>query len=64
MLHYVDNVLTPYPTGTRAELGLSPDQIALIICDVFALLPIVVTVFSINVQQTMCQLDAQENYNL
>ena len=36
MLRYVDSVLTPYLTGTRAELGLPPDQIALIICDVFA----------------------------
>ena len=36
MLHYVDNVLTPYLTDTRAQLGLLPDQIALIICDVFA----------------------------
>ena len=36
MLRYVDNVLTPYLTSTRAKLGLSPAQIALVICDVFA----------------------------
>ena len=66
MLHYVDNVLTPYLTGTRAQLGLLPDQIALKICDVFAahrcesLLE--------NLQQTMSksfmyQLGAQETCN-
>ena len=36
MLQYVDNVLTPYLTDTRAQLGILPDQIALIIGDVFA----------------------------
>ena len=31
MLRYVDNVLTPYLTSSRAKLGLSPAQIALVI---------------------------------
>ena len=36
MLKYVEHILTPYFTNIRAQSGLPQDQIALLICDVFA----------------------------
>ena len=36
MLEYVDSILVPYLTKTRVQQYLSEEQVALLICDVFA----------------------------
>ena len=36
MLEYVDSILVPYLTKTRVQQDLSEEQVALLICDVFA----------------------------